>query len=120
MYRCSGKLALVLLFSLETRAYAADLEVRLVSITSPVPPGGTVTLVIATEPGAICTGHRQAHFSEDVPLRPPSVVAGSDGRAQWSWHVLNGQKPIGERTVRVACSQANRHGSLDTAFDVRF
>jgi hypothetical protein len=107
-----------LLLSLSTTAYPAGLNVKLVSITSPVPPGGTVSLVIATEPRAYCSGHRQAHYGNEVRLT--SLVAESDGRAQWSWSILSGSHPVGIRSVHVTCVQGNRNGSLATVFDVRF
>jgi hypothetical protein len=110
-------LGLGLLFSLSTSAYPAGLQVKLVSITSPVQPGGTVTLVIATEPGAACTGHRQDHFFNERRLRPP--IVGSDGRMQWSWQVLSGKHPGGVRAVHVTCTKNNQAASISTAFDVR-
>lgn len=117
MFRCFG-LGLGLLLSLSTAAFPAGLKVKLVSITSPVPPGATVTLVIATEHGAVCSGQRQGHFGQELGLQ--SSIAGSDGRAQWSWSLRSGQHPVGIRTVHVVCARGNREGSLAAAFDVRF
>ncbi len=116
MFRCLC-ISLVLLTTLSAPAKAAGLTVKLVSITSPVPPGGKVTLVIATEPGAACGGRRQGHFGGEVSLS--SSTAGSDGRAEWSWPIRSGQKPVGIRSVHVTCVKGNRQGSLNSAFDVR-
>jgi hypothetical protein len=113
-YLCLG---LGLPLGLSAFAYAAELSIKLVSITSPVPPGGTVTLLIATEPGAICSGQRQGHSGEEIPLR--SSVAGPNGRLQWSWPIRGGQHPVGIRNVRITCTKSDRQGSLGTAFDVR-
>jgi hypothetical protein len=113
-YFCLG---LGLLLSLNTFVYAAGLKVKLVSITSPVLPGGTVTLVIATEPGAACTGQRQGHFGNEITL--PLSNVGSNGRLQWSWPIRSGQHPVGIRTVHITCTMGNRRGSLGTVFNVR-
>jgi hypothetical protein len=113
-------IGLGLLLSLGPAARADGLDVKLISITSPVPPGGSVTMVIATNPGATCSGRRQAHFGDEVPLRPLSQVAGPDGKVQWAWPILPGMHPVGIRTVHVDCAQGDRTGAIDTAFDVRF
>ena len=96
---------------------ASGLTLKLISITSPVPPGGQVTLVIASEPAAVCSGRRQGHFGQEISLT--TSTAESDGRVQWSWPIRSGQKPVGIRGVRVKCIKGTRQGSLDTAFDVR-
>jgi hypothetical protein len=99
-------------------AFAGELPLRLVSITAPVHPGGSVTLVIATQPGATCSGARQGHFGNDYAIALRPQVAGSDGSAQWQWSVLNGKRPIGRRGVHVTCTSAGQSAALDTAFDV--
>ena len=111
-------IALALLLVLSASTHAAGLKVKLVSITSRVPPGGTVSLVITTEPGAACSGVRQGHSGEGIEL--PSMIAGADGRAQWSWPILSGLHPVGIRTVSITCAKDNRQGSVATSFDVRF
>ncbi len=118
--RVISALSFALLLSLGSPARADGLDVKLAAITSPVPPGGTVTMVIATEPGATCSGRRQAHFSNEVPLRPLSQIAGTDGKVQWSWPILPGMHPVGIRTVHIDCAQGDRQGAIDTSFDVRF
>ena len=115
-----ASLAAILLSPSLRDARADALDVKLVSITSPVSPGGTVTLVVATEPGATCSGRRQAHFGDEIPLRPPSQVVGADGKVHWSWPTLSGMHPVGKRTVHVACTLGDRSGAVDTVFDVRF
>jgi hypothetical protein len=110
-------LGLGLLLCQSTFAYAAGLQVRLVSITSPIPPCSKVILLIATESGATCTGQRQAHRYNEVQLQ--SVEVGPNGRAKWEWQVLCGNRPGGVRTVHVTCTKGDRRSSVWTSFDVR-
>jgi len=107
-----------LLLSPNTSAYAAGLNLKLLSITSPIPPGATVTMVIAAEPGAVRTPTRQTHSFNEVQLQ--SRVVGPNGRVKWSWQVLTGKNPGGVRNVRVTCTKNNQQASINTAFDVRF
>lgn len=92
--------------------------VMVVSVTRPVHPGGTVTLVIQTRPGAICVGTRQGHYGNAYTVPLASIAAGADGRAQWQWKVLNGNHPIGLRGVHVTCTADDQRGAVDAQFDV--
>ena len=107
------------IFCAMSSARADNLAIKLVSITQPVHPGGVVTLVIQTAPGAACTGRRQGHFGNaySIPLAPR--VAETDGKAQWRWPVLAGSHPIGLRGVHVTCAAGDQAGALDTTFDVQ-
>jgi hypothetical protein len=99
-------------------ALAGDLVVALASTTSPVHPGGTVTLVIRAEAGAVCEGRRQGHFGNAYSIALPSQTAGADGLVRWQWRVLSGNHPVGIRGVHITCAAADRRGALDTSFDV--
>lgn len=100
-------------------ALADELNVKLVSITSPVHPGGVVTLVIQTQPGAPCVGQRQGHYGNEFSIKLPSQTAGADGLVQWKWSVRIGNRPIGLRGVHVSCAIGDRQESLDTSFNVQ-
>jgi len=113
----SFKFGLGLLVCQSMSAYAAGLEVKLVSNNSPVRPCGGVVIVIATEPGATCAGRRQAHDYSEVQLQ--SVNIGSDGRARWEWSVLCGNHPGGSRAVHINCTMGDRQGTLETIFVVQ-
>lgn len=104
---------------LSSTALAGDLLVQLASNTAPVHPGGTVTIVVHTEAGAVCEGMRQGHFGNAYSIRLPSQSAGPDGLIRWQWSVLSGNHPIGVRGVHVMCTAGERSGSLDTSFDVQ-
>lgn len=118
--RTALALGFALLLSFATAARADDLVIKVASITSPVPPGGSVTLVIAAAPGATCSGTRQVHAGNDIRLQPLTVTAGADGKVQWAWRVLPGMHPVGVRTAHVACTLGDRSGSVDAAYDVKF
>ncbi len=60
--RTAAVLGLGILAGLNSIARADDLLVKLASITTPVHPGGVVTLVVHTQVGAVCEGKRQGHF----------------------------------------------------------
>jgi hypothetical protein len=111
--------AAALLVGINAAALADGLQIALVLMTAQVAPGGTVTLVIQTEPGATCEGNRQGHFGDGFSVPLPRQRIGDDGRAQWEWSVLRGSHPIGLRRVHVTCIRNGRSGSLDTAFDIK-
>lgn len=116
----AASLPLILLTPFTNAARADGLAVKVASITSPVSPGGSVTMVIATEPGATCHGTRQVHAGNEIQLRPPSLTAGADGKVQWGWRVLPGMHPVGKRTAHVECTLGDKSGAVDTFFDVQF
>ena len=97
-------------------AFAEGLDVKVMSITSSVNPGGAVKLVVETEPGATCGGVRQAHGGEFVPLKEKAV--GRGGLAVWNFRMQPGNHPVGRRDIEVTCSSGGRRGSLKTFFVV--
>lgn len=100
-------------------AHAEVLPVALVSVTDRVAPGGTVELVVEAEPGAVCEGNRQGHYSDAFSIHLPAHTTGPEGRAQWQWSVLSGARPIGIRRIRVTCTANGRSGGIETSFTVR-
>ncbi len=116
--RTIAVLSIGFLIGLAMNVRADDLSVKLVSITRPVHPGGTVTLVIQTRPDAICIGTRQGHYGNDYSIKLPARTSGIDGQATWQWNVLPGNRPIGRRGVHVACEASGETSTLDTQFDV--
>ncbi len=112
-------IAIAVLTGLCSLAWADDLSLKVVENNSPVRPGGMVTLVVKTQPGADCEGTRQGHFSDaySIPLAPRTADA--DGLARWQWAVRSGNQPIGLRGVRVWCAAGSQKASLETTFEVR-
>ena len=98
---------------------AADLAVTQLSGPLEVEPGGTVTLVVQTEPGARCEGRRQGHNGNAYSILLGQQTAGLDGRASWQWDVLPGHNPVGKRGMRVTCRKDNRQATLETEFVVK-
>ena len=99
-------------------ASADELEVKLVSITSPVPHGETVTLVVQTEAGAACSGAvRWVGTKSNGQLNAPLIEKKSNnqGMAQWTWRPSG---VAGHRTVDINCSAGDRKGTLQAGFDV--
>ena len=99
--------------------WAAELAVKQLSAPLEVEPGGTVMLVVQTEPGASCDGQRQGHYGDDYSIALGRQTAAADGHASWHWDVLPGHNPIGRRGVRIACRKDGRQGTLETDFVVK-
>lgn len=116
--RAIAALGLTIAIGVVSPARADDLPVTLVSITRPVHPGGTVTLIVKTSPGATCRGARQGHYGNAFAIPLAARTADAHGQAAWQWSVLNGKRPIGLRGVRVTCTVGARSGALATQFDV--
>jgi hypothetical protein len=114
-----ASLSILMYFTMVTIASADELAVSLASITSPVHPGGTVTLIVKTEPEAICHGKRQVHSGDETELSPATLEASKAGTVQWSWKVLPGRNPVGSRTVDVSCTKGERDGALQAVWVVR-
>ena len=118
--RASLGLALILgmLLANMPAASADELEVKLVSITSPVPHGETTTLVVQTEAGAVCSGAvrlvgTKSNGQPNAPLIEKK--ANNQGMAQWTWRPSG---VAGHRTVDINCSAGDRRGTLQAGFDV--
>jgi hypothetical protein len=100
--------------------WADALEVKLVSITSPIHPADINTLVVETSPGASCTadihGIRSAGKSGTGEIGHLGArTANNRGLAQWKWRVSG---VAGHRTVVVNCSAGDNKGELQVGFDV--
>jgi hypothetical protein len=95
-------------------ATAADaLGVTVVSITTPVSTGQSVTLTIKTDSGAECKGViRWRRFM--TPLATKTTR--DDGTATWTWRV--GTDARGEYPVDIQCAQGEKKGAVSTTFQV--
>ncbi len=83
-------------------------EVSILSVTSPVHLGETVTLTARSTPGVTCSieyVHPSGKTSTEPQLTPKAV--GSDGTVSWSWPISPGTKPVGTGTVTVTCNGAS-------------
>jgi hypothetical protein len=106
-------------------SFADNLTVTLVSVVSPISPGGTQQLIVQTLPGTTCTGEIQGAVvtgsgkgGANAEYHLPAVQSDDGGKVTWSWKVgMN--FPKGHRTVRVACKNGSSTAGLNTSYDVQ-
>lgn len=113
-------LVLLLLFSpLRVRvAYAELLQVKAVSLTSPVRRGDDASLAVQTAANASCTiaVRYKTGLSKATGLVPKT--SDSAGKVGWTWRVSSGATP-GKWPITVTCSAGGSQSTLVTAFVVR-
>ncbi len=111
-------LAVALLVSIAPSPVRAQLQVRFVSVTSPVSPGDDATLTVQTAPGAECliTVRYKSGPSKARGLVPKE--ADGRGLVSWTWRVGTRTTP-GRWPIIVTCSAGGRQGTLETSFEVR-
>jgi len=110
--------AILILLAAVGSAWAADLRVAVVSLSSPVAPSGDATLEVQTTPGAAC---RIAVHYKSGPSRARGLVpktADGKGRVAWLWRVGSNTTP-GQWPIEVTCEKGAARGSLRTTFEVR-
>lgn len=113
-----GLLVLVLVPLLVSVALAQPLQIRVMSLTLPVSPGGDASITIQTAPNASCsiTVIYKSGSSRAQGLFPQS--ADSRGRVAWTWRVGTRTTP-GKWPIIGTCSAGGRQATLETAFVVR-
>ena len=96
---------------------AGNLTLEIVSVTSPVRPGGKATLVAKTSPGAECsiTVRYKSGPSKAAGLGP--ITAGSDGTCSWTWNVGPSTTP-GTWPITVSATAGGQNITKDTSFTV--
>ena len=108
----------LLLLTLLARAWAADLAISIISLSSPVAPFSDATLQIRSSPGARCT---ITVLYKSGPSRARGLypqTADGTGRVTWRWRVGSNTTP-GRWPIVVTCEQDGNRGELRTTFDVR-
>ncbi len=88
-----------------------QIAVKIISVTSPVSPGSTITLFAQTEPGAICevdTGYKLS-ANEAKTLYPKQAEA--SGLISWTWTVDSSATP-GKYAVTISAKAID--GRTDT------
>jgi hypothetical protein len=109
--------ALGLVLILQVLASAQQLQVRLVSLTSPVGPGNDATIAVQTVPNASC-GITVIYKSG--PSRASGLVPKTSdikGNVSWTWRVGTRTTP-GKWPITVSCSAGGQQGRLETVFVV--
>jgi hypothetical protein len=111
-------LALGLVLALTPLVSAQQLQIKLVSLSSPVSPGDDATIAVQTAPNASCliTVRYKSGPSKASGLVPKT--SDSKGNVSWTWRVGSRTTP-GKWPITVTCSSGGRQGTLGTAFVVR-
>jgi hypothetical protein len=113
-YVVGAAIVLLALAACGMPAAAADqLEVALVSFTSPVTTNSQVTLTIRTESGAECKG--SIRYRERTQGLVPKT-AGEQGTVTWSWRL--GKDVRGNIPIDVQCAKGDKRGSLSVTLVV--
>lgn len=97
---------------------AQELELKLLSLTSPVAPGDDATLTLQTAAAARCT--IMVRYKSG-PSRAKGLVAkraDREGRVSWTWRVGTRTTP-GTWPVTVTCAAGEQEGTLKAALVVR-
>ncbi len=113
-----GLLVLAIVPLLVSVVLAQPLQIRVVSLTSPVSPGDDASITIQTTPNASCS---ITVIYKSGPSRARGLfpqTADSGGRVTWTWRVGTRTTP-GRWPIIVTCSAGGRQGTLETAFVVR-
>jgi len=98
--------------------FGQGLEVKLVSVTSPVSPGDDATITVQTAPGATCliTVRYKSGPSKARGLSPKA--ADSQGRLSWTWRV-GSRTSQGTWPITVTCNSGGQQATLQASFVVR-
>ncbi len=109
---------LSLIVALAPVASAQQLQVKLVSLTSPVSPGSDATVVVQTVPNASCS---ITVIYKSGPSRASGLVpktSDNKGNVSWTWRVGT-RTTAGKWPIIATCSAGGNQGKLETAFVVR-
>lgn len=99
-------------------AYSQQLEIKLISLTSPANAGSNATIAVNTVASANCQiiVLYKSGPSKAQGLFPKS--ADVQGQVSWTWRVGSNTTP-GSWPIRVTCSSGAQKGMLKTSFVVR-
>ncbi len=118
-HRLSALLCAVLIAGIISPAFSqAQLQIRLISVTSPARPGIDATIRVMTVPKAACT---IAVYYKSGASRAQGLVpktADTRGTVTWTWRVGTRTTP-GTWPIVVKCSAGGKPGVLRTSFMVQ-
>jgi hypothetical protein len=111
-------LAMALVLALTSLAFAQQLQITLVKVSSPVRPGDDATITVQTAPKASCiiSVRYKSGPSRARGLGPQEADA--QGRVTWTWRVGSRTTP-GRWPITVTCSSGGRQGTGDAGDLVR-
>lgn len=104
----------MLFASLVSAAFGQNVRVQIVSLTSPVSPGSQASLIVKTNPGAVCT----PIVSGPAHAKLESKQADAQGLARWRSRVPN-QAATGTYQLTVTCAMQDSEASAHRSIVVR-
>lgn len=111
-------LLLMMILVLVPIGFTQQLQIKLVSLTSPASPGDNASITIQTVPNAACmiTVRYKSGPSRARGLNPRN--ADHEGTVTWTWRVGTRTTP-GRWPIIISCSVGSRESTLETSFVVR-
>jgi len=98
--------------------HAQSLEVKLLSVASPVGAGDDATISVQTSPGATCLITVRYKSGPSRARGLTTKTADGKGRVSWTWRVGSRTTP-GTWPITITCSSSVQQGTLQTSFVVR-
>ena len=94
------------------------LEVKVVSLTSPVSPGSQATLTVQTDQKATCTPAVQYKSGKSGAQGLSKKTANAQGQVSWTWKVGSSTAP-GTWPVSVRCTSKGKEGTAEASLEVK-
>lgn len=94
------------------------LEVKVVSLTSPVSLGSQATLTVQTAPKATCTPTVQYKSGKSGAQGLSKKTANAQGQVSWTWKVASSATP-GTWPVSVRCTSKGKEGTAEASLEVK-
>jgi hypothetical protein len=118
MYQCLVAFVLMfaMVFVIIPLAEAQQLQVKVMTLTSPVKRGAVVRLAVHTSPGAQCTPVLELKPGKSSALG--KKTADRKGTIQWGWMVRKDTIP-GNVPLTITCTLKNKVGAVRTSIVVR-
>lgn len=94
------------------------LDVKVISLTSPVSPGSEATLAVQTDPMATCTPTVQYKSGKSGAKGLSKKTANSQGEVRWTWKV-GSNVTAGQWPVSVRCTLKGKEGTAKATLEVK-
>jgi len=118
MHKRFSELALVagIVLVVTTQSYAQQLQLKVMTLTSPVRRGAVARLAIQTSPGAQCTPVLELKPGKGSALG--KKIADRKGIIQWGWTVGKDTIP-GSVPLTITCTLKKKVGAVRTSIVVQ-
>jgi hypothetical protein len=94
------------------------LNVKVVSLTSPVSPGSQSTLTVQTDPNATCTPIVRYKSGTSGAAGLQRKTANAQGQVSWTWKV-GSNVTAGTWPVTVRCTAKGKEGTAEASLEVK-